>query len=151
MLICIETLCTSFSNPCPKQNIWKKKVSQKRVTAFESKAEQAEQNNRRNCLRISGVEGMGEENTDYIVLSLAQGIDSYDWRMLIGAVVLIILKKRRTNTREIIVNFATTTLVPTSLNNEPSWKRDVMQANLLMRTSQKSEMNTFMKLPRWYK
>lgn len=44
------------------------------VTALESKADQAEQYSRRNCLRIAGVEETDEENTDNIVLSIAHDI-----------------------------------------------------------------------------
>lgn len=42
---------------------------------METAADNAEHYNRRNCLRISGVQGTDVENTDDIVLDLARSID----------------------------------------------------------------------------
>ena len=47
-----------------------------RVAALEAQADQAEQYSRRNCLRISGIPETTGENTDNIVLSIANDIDS---------------------------------------------------------------------------
>ena len=46
-----------------------------RVALLEAQADQAEQYSRRNCLHISGVPEETEENTDNIVLSIANDID----------------------------------------------------------------------------
>ena len=79
-----------------------------RVAALEAKADQAEQYSRRNCLRISGVKEEEEENTDDIVLSMANAVDSdirlhdIDRSHRIGNP-----KKKRSKAREIIVKLAT--------------------------------------------
>lgn len=79
-----------------------------RVAVLESQADQAEQYSRRNCLRISGIPEETGENTDNIVLSIANDIDSevrlqdIDRSHRIGNP-----NKRRSTTREIIVKFST--------------------------------------------
>ena len=47
---------------------------QKRVAKLESAVDTAEQYSRRNCLRISGIEEKTSENTDNIVLNIANAI-----------------------------------------------------------------------------
>ena len=47
-----------------------------RVAVLESQADQAEQYSRRNCLRISGIPEETGENTDNIVLRIANDIES---------------------------------------------------------------------------
>ena len=79
-----------------------------RVAVLEAQADQAEQYSRRNCLRISGVPETTEENTDNIVLSIANDIDSeiqlhhIDRSHRVGNP-----KKTRATPREIIVKFST--------------------------------------------
>ena len=79
-----------------------------RVAALEAQADQAEQYSRRNCLRISGIPETTGENTDNIVLSIANDIDSevrlqdIDRSHRVGN-----LNKKRSKPREIIVKFST--------------------------------------------
>ena len=79
-----------------------------RVSLLEAQADQAEQYSRRNCLRISGVPEMSDENTDNIVLSIANDIDSdirlhhIDPSHRVGNP-----KKTRETPREILVKFST--------------------------------------------
>ena len=80
-----------------------------RVTLLEAQADQAEQYSRRNCLRISGVPETPDENTDNIVLSIANDIDSeiqlqdIDRSHRIGNPK----KKKKSTPRDIIVKFST--------------------------------------------
>ena len=47
-----------------------------RVQKFESAAEVAEQYSRRNCLRVSGIGETVTDNTDAIILKMAEAIDA---------------------------------------------------------------------------
>ena len=79
-----------------------------RVAVLEAQADQAEQYSRRNCLRISGIPETPDENTDNIVLAIANDIESdirlqdIDRSHRIGNP-----KKKRSTQREIIVKFST--------------------------------------------
>ena len=77
-----------------------------RVALLEAQADQAEQYSRRNCLRISGVPEKTEENTDNIVLSIANDIDS-DIRLKDIDRSHRVGNPKTKKTREIIVKFAT--------------------------------------------
>lgn len=77
-----------------------------RVASLESQADQAEQYSRRNCLRLSGINEVAGENTDDIVLKLAQDIGSPVELQEIDRSHRVGNPKRKPN-RDIIVKFAT--------------------------------------------
>ena len=78
-----------------------------RVAVLESQADQAEQYSRRNCLRISGVTETPGENTDSIVLSVTNDIESDIRLQDIDRSHRIDNPKKKRSYREIIVKFST--------------------------------------------
>ena len=79
-----------------------------RVAVLESQADQAEQYSRRNCLRISGIPEETGENTDNLVLKIADDIEAdvrpqdIDRSHRVGNT-----KRKKATPREIIVKFST--------------------------------------------